>query len=317
MDLASTLSAVIWPAVFLIVLFAFRERILALVESVTSRVGKVEFAGFSLELARARPFLPDWAGSASALDLRHRASAVQVNDSTVSSFVTQLNDDATGDYAEINLGGGREWLTSRLFIMAIVLARMQGIGCFVFVETAGSVRKRFVGWADPARVRWALAKAYPWLEAAYADAYAAVTGPSNAIVVSGTGRLGRPYAPRDPAASIDLLREFLSRIQQPTPPPEPDGWHDLASSPPAWEHARWIDAEHLERLLRDDLGTEAIHSSELRSRDASGQMRAFLSVPAKFVAVLGADHRFEYLVRRDVLLEQAVARMAAGADVPR
>jgi hypothetical protein len=320
LDIAATLSAVLWPIVVLTVLFAYRSKIPALIEGLASRISKIEFAGVSLELARAKPFVPEWAGSPTALDLRHKATALQVTDSTERTFLTQLIDEGTGDYAEINLGTGGEWLTSRLFIMAIVFAQMKGIGCFVFVETSGSVRKRFVGWAEPARIRWALAKRYPWLERAYAEAYAAINSQGNVVIVSRHGRFGYPYAPGDPGASIDLLKEFLQRIQQPFPPPpipaEQNEWVVVDPATNTHERARWINAEELERVLEDDCSTAVVHSSELRSKNAAGQLKAFLAVPARLVAVVSDDQRFEYLVRRDVLVEQLAKSMASEPDGP-
>ncbi len=311
LDIAAALSAVIWPAIVLIILLAYRSRIPMLVESLACRVKKLEFAGVSLELAVAKAFVPEWSGTATALDLRHRATVVQVQDSTARTFLTQLTDVGMGDYAEINLGTGREWLTSRLFIMAIVFARMKGIECFVFVETSGDGRKRFIGWADPATVRWALAKQYPRLEQAYADAYAAITSQRNAVVVSPTGRLGYTYAPADPGAAIDLLQEFLQRVQQPGPPPAPDAerWVIIDTATNTHEHANWITADAIEQGLGRDLQADVIRSSELRSKNSAEQVRLILSMPNRFVPVVGDDQRFEYLVRRDVLVEQ-VAKAA-------
>jgi hypothetical protein len=58
LDIAATLSAVIWPLAVLIVLLAYRKKFPALVEGLASRVTKLEFAGVSLELAVARPCVP-------------------------------------------------------------------------------------------------------------------------------------------------------------------------------------------------------------------------------------------------------------------
>lgn len=80
------------------------------------------------------------------------------------------------------------------------------------------------------------------------------------------------------------------------------------------EHASWINAENLERVLRDDCNTAVVYSSELRSKSAAGQLKAFLAVPAQFVAVVSGDQRFEYLVRRDILVEQVAKRMASEPD---
>ncbi|MEH2537195.1 MULTISPECIES: hypothetical protein [unclassified Bradyrhizobium] len=199
--------------------------------------------------------------------------------------------------------------------MAIVFARMKGIECFVFVETSGAVRKRFVGWAEPAKIRWAFAHRYPWLERAHAEAYANVTSQRNAVVVSRHGRLGYPHAPGDPNTGIELLKEFLQRVQQPPvpvpTPAEPEEWVVVDPATNTQEHARWINAEELELVLGADCNVVVVRSSELRSKNAAGQLRSFLSMPARFVAVVGDDQRFEYLVRRDVLVEQVAKTMAS------
>lgn len=316
-DIAATLSAFLWPLIVLIVLLAYRSTIPVLVEGLTSRIKKLEFAGVSVELAVATPFVPEWSGSPAALDLRHKATAIQVNDSTARTFLTQLTDEGTGDYAEINLGTGGEWLTSRLFIMAILFAQMKGIDSFVFVETSGAVRRRFLGWAEPARIRWALAKRYPWLEQAYADAYTTVISQRNAVIISRNGRLGFPYAPDD--AGIQLLQEFLQRVQQqtvypPSPLGDPDEWIVVDAATTTQEHAHWVSAELLKRILGEDCHTATVFSGELRSKGTRGQLKALLPVPGPFVAVVDNDRRFEYLVRQTVLVEQVAERIASEID---
>ena len=189
----------------------------------------------------------------------------------------------------------------------------------MFLETSGSLRKRFVGWAEPARIRWALAGQYPWLEQAYAEAYAEICKQGNTVVVSRQGKLGYSNSPGLPGASIDLLKEFLQRVQQLIPPPltptEPEEWVVLDSATNTREHARWVNAEQLERFLGDDCNVAVVHSSELRSRNTAGKLRTLLSVPGKFVAITADDRRFEYLVRRDVLVEQVAHRIASESDV--
>lgn len=76
-----------------------------------------------------------------------------------------------------------------------------------------------------------------------------------------------------------------------------------------YEHANWITADAIEQGLGRDLQAEVIRSSELRSKNSAEQVRLILSMPTRFVPVVGDDQRFEYLVRRDVLVEQ-VAKAA-------
>lgn len=319
LDIAAALSAVIWPVIVLVILLAYRSRIPMLVGGLAGRVKKLEFAGVSLELAHMEPFVPEWAGTPTAMDLRSKATAVQVQDSTARTFLTQLTDAGTGDYAEINLGTGSEWLTSRLFIMSIVYTQMKGIECFVFMETSGGVRKRFVGWAKPETVRWVLAKQCPWLEQAYAGAYAAITSHMNAVIVSASGEMGKSSVPAFPgdSAAIDLLREFLKNVQgvymDPVLPPEPEEWVVIDAASNTREHATWVTAEALEQWLGPHLQTDTVGSSELRSKSPAEQVALFLTASGRFVGVVGDDQRFKYLMRRDVLVEQVAKASALDA----
>ncbi len=318
LDIAATISTVIWPITILVISLAYRSKLPSLIKGLVSRVNKLEFAGVSLELALAKPIVPEWSVSATGFDMRRKAMAIQMNDSSAMSFFTQLTEKVTGDYAEINLGKGEEWLTSRLFIMAIIFAQMKGIGCFVFVETSGSVRRRFVGWAEAARIRWALAKRYPWLEQAYAQAYATTSAQGNAVIVSRDGRLGYSYSPENPGAGIMLLREFLQRVQQPLPPiPNPNEhseWVELDAATKTMEHGSWINAEELERVLGDDINTAAALSNELRVRNTEGQLKSLLAFPGQYIAVVSEEKKFEYLVRRDVLVDQVGKEMSTESN---
>ena len=68
------------------------------------------------------------------------------------------------------LGEGAEG-RSRLFVFAEMLPRLRGLRCFVFVERAGTIRRRLVGIARAEKVRWALASQFPWLEQALMHEY--------------------------------------------------------------------------------------------------------------------------------------------------
>lgn len=310
LDIAALISALLWPTVLLVVLLLYRRQIPVFVEGIAARITKFEFGGFSLELAKATPFVPDW--SAGKLDLRHTATAVLVNDSTARTFSAQLMQGGSADYAELNLGAGEEWLTSRLLIMSIIFARTKGIQSLVFLETSGNTRRRFAGWAEPEKVRWALAQRYPWLEQAYADAYSEVISGPAAFVVNNRGALGQEIQPNDPGPTIDLIQKFLQRVQAVFPvPPPPDEWVIVEETSNTYEHASWIDSEDVEMMLGNDFHTSTIHASELGSKNTKDQLRVFLSQPVRFQAVVGDDGRFQYLVDRRILLEQVSARIVS------
>lgn len=310
LDIAHVLNAILWPLVVLVALLVYRKYLPQLVGGLVSRINKLEIAGVSLELAKATPFVPEW----SELDLRQKATPMQIMDSTRRSFLAQLTTEGKADYAEINLGTGKEWLTSRLFIMAIVFARMKGIHCFVFLETVGATRRRFAGWAEPSLIRWALAKRYPWLEQAYADAYSTITAQQQAFVVTNQGRLGYQHSLTDPSPSIELLQQFLQRVQaSPIPPPGANtaDWVSIDPATNTFEHTHWINSENLEELLGEDFHTSAVRAADLKGKRTAEQLREILATPGRYVTVTGAEQRFEYLIDRNILLEQVANIISA------
>ena len=318
LDIAATVSAIVWPVALLMIFLAYRKEIPGLATSLARRVSKVQFGGLSLELAVAKPFVPEWSGG--DFDLRHRATSVQVNDSTAGTFADQLTVEGAADYAEVNLGRGAEWLTSRLFFMAIVFARVKGIKSFVFMETVGDVRKQYLGWTTPEAIRWSLAMRYPWLEHAYADAYSMITQPNQgwpqgAVIVSRQGRLGYQHNPTSAEGSVELLKQFLERIQAPpSPHPIPEDieeWVVVDPGTNTHEHARWLNGELLEELLDDRLHTTTYRENELRSQTTQQRVRSLLAGREWFTAVVSDDQRFRYLIDRHVLLEQVAKRLSS------
>ena len=256
--------------------------------------------------------MPEWVSAATGIDLRHKATSVQINDSTARTFMTQLMDVQRADYAEINLGTGQEWLTSRLFIIAILYERMKNINCFVFVETVEGTRKRYVGWAYASQIRWALSRTYPWLEQAFAQAYAAHVGIDQNIVVTNHGRLGYRYAPMDAGAGIVLLTKFLDKVQSiAIPPPGKDEeWVLIDTTTFTREHAQWLTADLIETMLGVDCHTETVPALGAKK----DQLTALMAVPKRFVAVTSNQGRLDYLVDRSILLEQVADRVASQLD---
>jgi hypothetical protein len=331
LDIAALISAIAWPLVVVVVLLTYGKAIPELIGAIGRGIKKVEFAGVSIELAMATPAASQWQGVPKSLDLRRSATSVEfpdptdtnLTDSSALAFVAQLTEGGTGDYAEVDLGRGGEWLTSRLYIMANLFPRTRGVKVFVFLETVGEVRKRFVGWANPAQLRWALARRYPWLETAYADAYSTVLKYSQ--VVSSEGRLGSPGFRSDPGPSLHLLHQFLASIQSP-PQPSPvlsPGSPAIGASgaPPEWvvvspesntfEHAQWITGELLEDLLGPDLTVSAVTDPGAATQGAN-LAGAILGQPGDFVAVTRSDGRLEYVVKRQELAD-LLARSSPAA----
>lgn len=337
-DAAAMLAATLWPLVLMIVLLMYRKEVPRLTKSVLGRVTKLAFAGVEVQLAEVKSITPAWSGSSGGLDLRHQARATEINDSYVGTFMTQLRDAPMAEVAEVNLGQGQDWLSSRLYIMAILFARYKGVEALVFLDTVMGRTRRYVGWADVDKIRWALAHQYPWFEAAYASAYHKLQGATvpgqnlaggqrpSVRVTNRYGRMGTVFDPTDVRPGIDLLQEFLSEIQSPPQPPavlQPinlaeSEWVQLERKEPhdvdTYEHAEWIDSNDIAELLGEDLHHASIGEGELRVLSATKQYKAILSKSDQYIALVDEVGRFKGLLNRCAILGQAVMQMVDGHD---
>ncbi len=310
LDIAALASAILYPLVLLIVLILFRKEIPAFIKSLSGRLTGLSFAGISLDLAKAEAFSPNWVVQG-ALDLRQKAEAANVNDSTAGNFNAILETSGEVDYVIINLGRGKEWLASRLYIMSIIFENRKGIKGIVFLESTIDTRKKYIGWAEPQKVRWALANHFPWFEKAYSDAYSLILD-QGAKIVNHQGRLGYSYDPNSSRSSITLLENFLKKIQSPPEnPPIPEEemeWVNLPSDPlnPSYtqEHTSWLNAESLENSLDKVLITENINPSKQSPEEIEKQVKKALISSQKFIAVVNEEKQFSYMVKREKLLKQ-------------
>lgn len=337
-DVAAMLAATLWPLVLMIVLLMYRKEIPRLTKSVLGRVTKLAFAGAEVQLAEVKSITPAWSGSSGGLDLRHQARATEINDSYVGTFMTQLRDAPMAEVAEVNLGQGQDWLSSRLYIMAILFARYKGVEALVFLDTVMGRTRRYVGWADVDKIRWALAHQYPWFEAAYASAYHKLQGATvpgqnlaggqrpSVRVTNRYGRMGTVFDPTDVRPGIDLLQEFLSEIQSPPQPPavlQPinlaeSEWVQLERKEPhdvdTYEHAEWIDSNDVAELLGDDLYHASIREGQLKALSPTKQYEAILSKSDQYIALVDEVGRFKGLLNRCAILGQAVTQLVDGYD---
>lgn len=174
LDLPALLGAVTWPLVVVVAFTVFRRPLSELVGVLGQRARKFSFGGASLELAEMKP--------SPTLDTEIRqlaaSSAPQSGVTGISTLLNQLKYGGRQDYIVIDLGSetSRRWLTSRLYILALLITLLDLQLYLVFVETVGSTCKRFLGFASPGRVRLALARNYGWLEAGAAGAYGQTLG---------------------------------------------------------------------------------------------------------------------------------------------
>jgi len=269
-----------------------------------------------LELSKASEHKPDLTlSSADVLSLESiLAFPLSIAGDPATELFKQFEDNKVADYVVIDLGTGQNWLTSRLYIFAIMLERMRGLRCFVFLATRDDINQRFLGIASPDKIRWALARRYPWLEMAFAKVYFDSSENSHITpglrILSATGALDRELAQ-------EVVYHFLSNpnIQQLLPPntsPNPDDgeWEFLRTKDgqQLWEHAKWLDATLLGQDLSDILQQdESTWLKESPSASYTEQARSIIRRNVSFVALVDEQKRFKSLIDRQGFLEREVA----------
>jgi hypothetical protein len=294
-------KAVAWPLATVLIVVAFRRALAQFFQGLGSRIHKLSIFDVELELVPASP-----SPVTQLIDrIREPVEGAEIQESS-GLMNEQLNIDAAADYVLFSLGEGSEWLTSRLYLAVVMMQRMRRISACVFVEAGATARPRFVALATVDQLRWAMVFRYPWLEATWVKAQAALyegehrsPGKINANtspVISRTGRIN-PY-------EVDrLTREFVrlsqTEVRQGEALPVPAEWVSLR--PPKAERAAWVTS----RLLADILPQSAFdaYAPEMRDEPRARLTRAVLRRSGPFVALVGSDQGFSSVTNRPALLE--------------
>ena len=299
-DLVELSWGICWPLVVVVALVVFHKPLSRFLEQLGRRATKLSVFQFAVELSTVPEFSPAWSGPF-LQDVRQPSPADEFSSSAMALF-EQIRDDTAFDYAVVDLGTGHQWLTSRLFIFAIVLKRMRGLQCFVFLETRGDVRKRFLGLASPDRVRWALSRRYPWLEAAFANAYSQIPDHQTRSV----------HGALEPWGATELARLFLQQIQQDRQPDSDENEWVTLTDQETWEHAKWLDAARLESILGNDLQVSWVKDSPDVS--PAERAKAVLRRDDPFVALVDEEKKYRSLIDRQALVEKVVKRLVEPSD---
>jgi len=291
------IRALAWPVVAAVALVVFRVPMVALFRSVGQRATKLSVLNVSVELSSVAEFQPPPAFD----QIRELTSDLGLQ-SSESSLFQQLESTNSSEFVIIDLGtaANRRWLTSRLYIFGLMLERMRGIRCIVFVESTDEKRRRYAGCALPANVRWSLAARYPWLEQAYVSAVSLASARPDFQVLSQWGTLPAGVASQ-------IVQQFLAAIRM-YPGPNVTFDNEWVEVPGKgyWEHGRWIDVPRLERLLGISFFNATVPASPDIASDEIARRILRRSVP--FVARVSEDNRLETLVDRADLLEQLAVR---------
>jgi hypothetical protein len=312
-DFTELIKILIWPLIVLGMLYLLRDSIPPLLREIGKRTTKLSLWQLSFEFSK-------W--EASQLDKQSlkeiettQTQAAQVGDSKNQLFGA-ITSSAPAEYALIYLESGDAWLTSRLFLAAAMLERMRGVRALVFMHKNEYKEVTYLGWAATSRVRWALASRYPWLEAAFVEAYR-MSAYSGQFAAQVNSIFINNHAGAITTAVADALgANYVSNLKAYTPPtPQTQSeWVDLSSStsPLNWERAAWITSG----LLRDCLQTDLIEDAfeDTLNEDRESLLQKVVNSKGDFTALLRkGTPQFSKLIDRRALLEQTAKWAAAIA----
>jgi hypothetical protein len=220
-----------------------------------------------------------------------------------SELFRQFRSAGKNEYTVINLGEGAEWISSRLFIFAIMLQRMKSLKHVVFLFQNNAAEIVYLGTASVDSVHWTLAARQPWLETAFAKAYgdSAPSPPSVTPYSWTTNDRGALTA----AVAESIVRSYLQKLAGPMPAPGAPDWVQLANSP---EHATWLNADDIVQILGTNLWRDAVRYREERK----DLLKSILECSSPCVAITAESGAFESLVDRQQLLTKVGHRLSSN-----
>ena len=304
-------KALAWPVFAAFALYLLRRPLIELVAQIARRAKKVSVFEVSVELATLPELQPSW--SEGSIDPR-RLSSAQIFDSYLTNLFQELAKPAQAEYAIVDLKSGKAWLTSRLFVFALILGEVTGLRAFVFLESAAGVRRRFLGVATPANIRRALGRRYPWLEEAFARALI-INYPSQAVPPPQfVSQFCNKPSPLAPGSAKGFAKNFVEGLQRTSDPPtdEINSYLDIGDqATKTLERTQWIDGELLEQDLAGFLENSWVEESPDIPRITVSESVARRST--SFVALVDSDRRFISLVDRYALLSEMSISKNSGS----
>jgi hypothetical protein len=334
-EVVRLVQAVAWPVIIALLAVLYRKEIPKLFLALGGKISKFTAVGLTLEFTAPKPIADTL--STKLNEIREPTSTGLPIPSAAPALVELIRSSAPADYLLIDLREGSAWLTSRLYLFAVVLLRVTAVKSFVFIGEKASTPRYFYGIASLAAVERKLELRCPWLRSAKltsqiqqiyswtpttdqlkADLKTLTQGPTVESLPY-THAAAFEHILRDVVEPVDLLQPgqaeifvtlFLGnpKIRRPDAPKdqtEAMGWVDLTNS---YEHAQWIkDEGDLRDLIGDDLTREYVSMDTLPDSEALG--KTVIRKKGDFVTLLDKDGRFLRLVDRAALLE----KMAIGA----
>ena len=295
--LFSLIQAIAWPIVALIVAFLFRQHLPKFVQSLIGRISSLSTGPVASEFVAAKPN-PE---VLDALEYISKASSPYDTSEHISHLLGIVEKSPSADYLVIDLRDGKAWLTSRLYLFAVVLPPTLGVRCFVFVSAHGQLPRYFLGLASVESVARALERRYPWLYEVRRERMARRPTKIKIMARRRTSKDNGQSSDKDNGQGSD--KDWF----QVSPLP----WHmrrygehplenerDLIYE----EHARLIENERdLVDLIGEDFHREQVTNKE--GLDSEALKDEMLRKRGSFVALTDPEGRFRDLINRSALLE--------------
>lgn len=299
-SLIGSLSAFAWPLVTLVILYLYREPLGKFLITISARATEIGIGSW------ATIKLPEVKESTNTpVDVIREIETNKWQESSTQWFTEFSASTAPSEYALIDLGEGNQWITSRLFIFAVILQRMKALKCIVFARALPSGGRRFIGCASPDNVRWSLAANQPWLEAAFALAYSQAVVGAAPVIPPVVAPVTRVDGSIEPLVAQQIVSTFIASLKDYSSPAivkqDPLNWISLKSGT---EHATWLTEIEVRRLLGSYLWRDAVKA---RTDDSPEQKRlevkAVVHKSDPYVAIL-KDDQYKSLVNRIALLSE-------------
>jgi hypothetical protein len=291
-----------WPLAALLIVIVLRRSIADALMGLSARAKSLSLGivAFDFGEAAVKGLTPE-----SLDDIRDTASHAPVGDSGAALIAT-LTDPTPAECTVVNLGDGREWITSRLYAVVTLVARMRGLRVMVFTATDQGAR-RFVGSTQPEQLRWALAAAYPWLEVAYIRAWNNDIGALHSGTVERVNMSLSMDGRVEPLRAVQTFEAFKQELQAPAPPLGASGWLDLSGK---CERADWVTPALLMRVLGEGLNQRAVqHDFDTKADELA---RRVLRFPLDYVPTVDRSGNFLRIVARRQYVSRTLRQVADG-----
>jgi hypothetical protein len=292
----SLIEKITWPVVVVLGVFVFRKPLSNFLDVIGKRATEISIGSLGIKL----PTMSEAQLGEDVLTFRAADTFMVISSSAKSSLFRMFEEPGKYEFVAINLGRGEMWLSSRLYIFATMLQRMKSLRCIVILGAGADTESQFIGATTPDKIRWGLAMIQPWLEVAYAQAYAQV---SQQLAASGLPPVTNENGGMVADTAEQLVKGFITNLTINPPAPLTFDWVTFALNQPP-EHATWLSREYLEPSLGYILWRDTIVASETKK-----EAKSLLRCSAPYVAKVKKNGEFLSLIDRVAFLDEVMGKI--------